>query len=135
MHLRSLEAFAFDSVLLPWNYVLWCNEEYRSDFNQLNAVCRERGIAVQTIKGVTRGPWGETPQSRNTWYQPFENQADINRAVHWVLGQEGLFLNSAGDPESAAPPPGGRLHISPCSRDDEMEELMASAQMAPLFVE
>lgn len=135
MHLRSLEAFAFDSVLLPWNYVLWCNEEYRSDFNQLNEVCRERGVAVQTIKGVTRGPWGETPQSRNTWYQPFENQADINRAVHWVLGQDGLFLNSAGDPDLLPRLLAAGSTFRRAPHDDEMEDLMASAQMAPLFVD
>ncbi len=135
MHLRSLEAFEFDSVLLPWNYVLWCNEEYRSDFNQLNAVCRERGVAVQTIKGVTRGPWGETPQSRNTWYQPFENQADINRAVHWVLGQDGLFLNSAGDPDLLPRLLAAGSTFRRAPHHDDMEELMASAQMTPLFVE
>jgi len=40
---------------------------------------------------------GITPQNRNTWYQPLEEQADIDKAVHWVLGHPGIFLNTAGD--------------------------------------
>jgi hypothetical protein len=34
---------------------------------------------------------------RNTWYQPLEEQADIDRAVHWVIGRPGIFLNTAAD--------------------------------------
>lgn len=99
MHMRSLAEFPFDSVLLPWNYVLYRNEAYCQDFMQLWAICRERCVAVQTIKGVTRRPWGTKSPHRNTWYEPFEQQADIDRAVHWLLGQPDLFVNTAGDPD------------------------------------
>jgi aryl-alcohol dehydrogenase-like predicted oxidoreductase len=59
MHLRSLERFAFDSVLLPYNPVMMRNAAYAHDFEELGQVCRERGIAFQTIKGITLGPWDE----------------------------------------------------------------------------
>ena len=47
-------------------------------------LCAERGVAVQTIKSIARGPWaaGVEP-SHTTWYQPLENEADIRQAVQF----------------------------------------------------
>lgn len=97
MHLRSLERFPFDSVLLPYNPVMMRNPQYAADFEQLAAVCTECGIAMQTIKGVTRGPWDEKEHTHNTWYEPLTEQADIELAVRYVLARPGVFLNTASD--------------------------------------
>ncbi|ETW94603.1 aldo/keto reductase [Candidatus Entotheonella palauensis] len=97
MHLRSLERFNFDSVLLPYNYMMMQNPQYAADFKALLKVCHERQIAFQTIKSLARGPWDEKTRNRNTWYEPIESQGDIDHAVHWVLSQPGIFLNTAGD--------------------------------------
>jgi aryl-alcohol dehydrogenase-like predicted oxidoreductase len=97
MHKRSLERFDFDSVLLPYNYVMYQNERYRADFDAVLRLCAERQVAVQAIKAIARGPWATTAKMRNTWYQPLEEQADIDRAVQWVIGCPGIFLNTAAD--------------------------------------
>jgi hypothetical protein len=52
---------------------------------------------VQTIKAVVRAPWGDRPAIRATWYEPLEEQAEIDLAVHWVLGHSQVFLNTVGD--------------------------------------
>ena len=96
-HLRSLERFDFDSVLLPYNYVEMQKPEYAAEFEALLQVCQERNVAVQTIKSITRAPWGEAERTRATWYVPLEEQGDIDKAVHWVLGRRGIFLNTVGD--------------------------------------
>ncbi len=134
MHKRSLERFPFDSVLLPYNYVMMQNPLYAADFEAVVSLCQERGVAVQTIKAITLGPWNEMLHTHRTWYEPLTEQADIDRAVHWVLGRPGVFLNTVGD-----------IHILPkvltaASRferapaDDEMRELVAKREMTPLFV-
>ena len=135
MHLRSLERFAFDSVLLPYSFVMMQNEQYAADFAELEAVCRERNIAMQTIKGITLGPWAEDAErAHGTWYEPLSEQADIDKAVSWVLAKPGVFLNTAADIEllprvlDAAERAGAR------PSDDEMEALVASRRMTPLFV-
>jgi len=134
MHMKSLKKFDFDSVLLPWNYVLYKDERYRREFNDLLGMCRDRGVAVQTIKSLTRGPWGEKHHTAETWYEPFEEQGDINRVVSWVLGQGTIFLNTAGDVrilprvlEAAS------LNLAKPS-DGDMEELAKRTRMTRLFV-
>ncbi|HUM14847.1 MAG TPA: aldo/keto reductase [Candidatus Nitrosotalea sp.] len=97
MHRRSLARFDFDSILLPYNFFMARNERYREAFEEVTAICRERNVAVQTIKSIARGPWAAADRSHATWYQPLERQEDIDRAVHWVLGRPGIFLNTAGD--------------------------------------
>lgn len=133
MHRKALERFDFDSVLAPFSFVMAQNEQYRSDFLSLLELCQSRSVAVQTIKSIVYSPWGESTPDRATWYRPLENQADIDRAVHWVLGHAGLFLNSAGD-----------IHLLPkvldaASRfvtpptDDEMQSQVEQLGMKPLF--
>lgn len=134
MHMRSLERYDFDSVLLPYNYVMMQNPDYAKDFESLVSMCQARQVAVQTIKSLTRRPWGaDQERFASTWYEPFTAQSDIDKAVHWVLGRPGIFLNTAGD-----------IHILPkvlhaASRfesppsDEEMRALMERQEMEPLF--
>ncbi len=132
-HKASLERFDFDSVLLPYSYIMMQNPQYAADFEALVSLCAERNVAVQTIKAITRAPWGERAQTRATWYEPLEEQADIDTTVHWVLGRPGLFLNTVGD-----------IHLLPKVLDaadrfgvrptaQEMKAVAEKQQLSPLF--
>lgn len=96
-HRRSLERFDFDSVLLPYNYITMQNEYYAGNFNALMQTCQEGNIAVQTIKSIAFQPWMDQPHTHSTWYQPLQNQEDIDMAVWWVLARPGIFLSTVGD--------------------------------------
>jgi aryl-alcohol dehydrogenase-like predicted oxidoreductase len=134
MHKRSLERFDFDSVLLPYNYVMMQNPQYAADFESLAAMCQKRNVAVQTIKGVCRRPWGDQPHSRATWYEPLEDQAAVDKTVAWILSRPGIFLNTVGDihvlPHVLEA--GSRFQAAPS--DKEMKALLEEQAMAPLFV-
>jgi predicted aldo/keto reductase-like oxidoreductase len=133
-HLESTDEYDFDSILLPYSYIMMKNPEYAARFNELLERARERNVAVQTIKSIARRLW---PEGANkfaaTWYEPFTEQADIDKAVHWVLGNEDVFLNTAGD-----------IHILPKvfdaanrfeSRpsDEAMETLNEEQDVTPMF--
>ena len=133
MHKQSLEQFEFNSVLLPYNYMMMQSPEYAADFENLLELCKERRVAVQTIKSLARRPWGKKERISSTWYEPFEEQTDIDRAVHWVLKKEGIFLNTSGD-----------IHILPKILDaanrftigppeEEMQEKATQLEMKPIF--
>ena len=98
MHLRSLERFDFDSVLLPFNFTMLASDAYRSDVERLLALCADRGVAVQTIKSVARRRWpDDSTESRFSWYQALPPGDALQRAVDFVLGREQLFLNTSSD--------------------------------------
>lgn len=100
MHLRSLERFDFASVLLPCNALMLDQPDYATDYEALRAACTERKVAFQTIKAVARRRWSQeaTPDT-TTWYEPLRSDAALRRAVHFVLAQPGVFLNTASDLE------------------------------------
>jgi aryl-alcohol dehydrogenase-like predicted oxidoreductase len=133
-HRRSLDRFDFDSVLLPCNFLTMQNGYYRENFDALLDTCRERNVAVQTIKSIALRPWMDRDHTRTTWYQPLESPDDIDLAVWWVMARKGVFLNSVGDVDllplvlDAAQ----RFHEAPS--DSDMEKLIERNHSEPLFV-
>lgn len=134
MHQKSLHRYDFDSVLLPYNYLMMQNPIYAEGFNTLLDMAKERNFAVQTIKSITRRPYPTETRTHDTWYEPLTDPDSIDKSVHWVLGQEGVFLNTVGD-----------IHILPqvldaASRfesrpsDADMQAMVESWEMEPLFV-
>ena len=97
VHLRSLDKFDFDSVLLPYNFILMQNNNYAAEFNKLIAKCSERNVAIQTIKSIARGPLGEKISNHAVWYDPLEENEAIDHAITWVLGNPRVFLITVGD--------------------------------------
>lgn len=136
-HRRSLERFDFDTVLLPYNYLTMQSPYYAENFNALLATCQQRNVAVQTIKSIAYKPWLGRKHTHNTWYEPLEDQQDIDLAVHYVLKQPGIFLNTVGDIallpkvlEAASRFQEG----SSGPTDEQMQALVARLGMEPLFV-
>jgi aryl-alcohol dehydrogenase-like predicted oxidoreductase len=137
MHLRSLERFAFDSVLLPCNPMMMRNRGYAADFERLAAACADRAVAMQTIKGVTRRPWDERERARegghSTWYEPLTEQADIDVAVRYVLARPGVFLNTASDVSLLAKTLDAASRGGGAPSEGEISALIERREMAPLF--
>ncbi len=133
MHMRSLERFDFDSVLLPLNYAMIQNAQYAADFESLLDVCRERDVAVQTIKSIAKGEWGKKTHTRTVWYEPLEDQVAIDKAVHWVLGWPGVFLNTAGDVNLLPKVLDAATRFKAPSSDEKMREMMREHGVTPLF--
>ena len=134
MHRRSLERFPFDSVLCPYNYVQMQDERYASTFEALAQVCQERGVALQTItRGAPRRGDGRTATAA-TWYEPLREQPDIDLAAHWVLGRPEAFLLTTGDVEILPRLLDAAERFERRPSDEEMAELTARRDLAPLFV-
>jgi aryl-alcohol dehydrogenase-like predicted oxidoreductase len=133
MHKRSLAKFDFDSVLLPYNFPMMQNPQYHADFEELATICLERNVAMQTIKSITKAPWGDREQTTSTWYEPLEDQASIDTAVWWVLGRQGVYLNTASDPALLAKQLDSAHRFEARPSEQEMVDLVSTWQMEPLF--
>ncbi|MEA2287840.1 MAG: hypothetical protein QOJ21_3883 [Solirubrobacteraceae bacterium] len=134
VHRRSLERFPFDSVLCPYNYVQMQDPRYAETFEALAAVCKERDVALQTIKSLASRRWDGRPATAATWYEPLREQADIDLAVHWVLGRPDAFLLTTGDVEILPRLLDAAERFGRRPSDEQMAELAERRDLAPLFV-
>lgn len=132
MHLRSLDEFAFDSVLFPYNYSMLTNDEYRRDVEALISRCEQQDVALQTIKSIARRRWPDR-KPRYSWYEPLDDPDAIRRAVHFVLGRPGLFLNTSSDARLLAQAVDAAEASPVIPSDAEMEADVAAQAITPLF--
>ena len=136
MHLRSLDEFAFDSVLFPLNYSLMKSAAFAADVDALVSRCIEDGIAIQTIKSVAKSRWVPGYEGpRFSWYEPLRDADAIERAVRFVLGREHVFLNSTSD-AGVLPmvlDAASRARVGDLPTDAEMENDSTQFEISPLF--
>ncbi|HET9059670.1 MAG TPA: aldo/keto reductase [Acidimicrobiales bacterium] len=133
-HLRSLERFDFDSVLLPYNYITMQNPYYAENFEAVAARCDERNTAVQTIKSIAAAPWGGRDKTAAPWYEPLTEQDDIDLAVWWALGREGVFVNMVSDLEILPRVLSAAARYAHRPSNEEMDALVDRRKVQPLFV-
>lgn len=133
MHRQALERFDFDSVLFPYSFLMAQNKEYLAAATELIDYCRVHNVAVQAIKTLVQRPWGNDPQTRTTWYRPLEDQPAIDAAVHWIVAQPGVFLNSAGDVHLLPRILEAANRFEQAPSPEEIQELITRLDMQPLF--
>jgi aryl-alcohol dehydrogenase-like predicted oxidoreductase len=133
-HRRSLARFDFDSVLLPYNFVTMRLPYYAENFEALVATCRERTVAVQTIKSIALRPWSGREHTKSTWYEPLAAAEDIDTAVWWVLGRPGVFLNTVGDVGLLPKVLDAASRFEHRPAESEVTSMLDRVQAEPLFV-
>jgi aryl-alcohol dehydrogenase-like predicted oxidoreductase len=133
MHLRSLEAFDFDSVLLPFNFVLLRDPGYRADVDALLQRCAADRVAVQTIKSLARRRWAEGAGPRYSWYEPIVDPDALGHSVRWLLDHPGLFLNSSSDAHLLRATLEAASSDGPVPTEAEMEADVVVHGVEPLF--
>ena len=131
-HLRSLEHFDFDSVLLPYSPVMMEHPEYAASFETLAKICYEKEVAVQTIKAIVSRPWKDETKTRTTWYKPFEDQAEIDTIIHWVLARPGVFINTVGD-INLVEQTGCRQPVRPVTTQADLAKAVEGIEVEPPF--
>ena len=134
MHARSLGRFDFNSVLCPYNFVQMQDERYAQTWTELAALCAERNVALQTIKSLAWRRWDGRASTAATWYEPLREQADIDLAAHWVLGNPQVFLLTTGDVEILPRLLDAVERFETRTPDERMAELVRERELAPLFV-
>ena len=134
MHIRSLERFAFDSVLFPYNFTMLGIAQYANDAEALLKVCNQRNVATQTIKSVARRRWQNGADRKFSWYEPLRDRDAIRRAVHFVLSRPGLFLNTSSDASILRDILDAAGETTQLPARSELEADVARYEMAPLFI-
>jgi aryl-alcohol dehydrogenase-like predicted oxidoreductase len=133
IYLEALRRFDFDSILFPLNFVQMAIPEYRKNTEELIATCKAKDVGTMVIKTITKNPWGEKPHTATTWYEPFEQSDEIQRAENLAMSYDVTGLCTAGDTRILP------LVVKACENftrlnNDELEEMIKSGkEYEPLF--
>lgn len=90
---RALELFDFDTILIPVTAISLIHPTPENDFRPILKIARDRDVGVIAIKAVARRRWN-SQKKYQTWYEPFEDEDDIEKGVHFTLSQEGVTTYS-----------------------------------------
>jgi len=87
VYVEALNRFDFDTVLFPLNRVLAAHLNDANDFHPLLEMAQKQDVGTICIKAVTKRPWVGAMHAYQTWYEPFDQQVEIDRSVWYALSQ------------------------------------------------
>ena len=90
---KALELFDFDTILIPVAAISLIHPTLENDFRPILKIARDRNVGVIAIKAVAKRRW-ESQKKYQTWYEPFEEEEDIEKGVQFTLSQEGVTTYS-----------------------------------------
>lgn len=133
-HRQSLERFDFDSVLFPLNHSLMTEfPDYAHSVEQLMDLCRQRSVAIQTIKAIARRRWTDGDGAHRSWYEPLRDDGAIERAVSYVLSHQDVFLNTTSDATLLPAVLAASTGDLSCPAADALADDRRTHDMTPLF--
>jgi aryl-alcohol dehydrogenase-like predicted oxidoreductase len=133
--LAALDRFAFDTILFPFNFVLFSQANFGP---QVLAKARQKGMGILALKAMAKTPWPKsaTPNDRfapKCWYQPSALPEEASLALRWTLSH----------PLTAAVPPGDEKYFrlamdvaqkfTPLKEQEEKQLLASAAGVEPIF--
>ena len=87
VQVEALNRFDFDTVLFPLNRVLTAHRDDFTDFITLLEVARQKDVGTIAIKALAKRPWGTEGRAYKTWYEPFDEQTEIDKSLWYALSQ------------------------------------------------
>ncbi|MFC1984363.1 aldo/keto reductase [Chloroflexota bacterium] len=87
VHIEALNRFDFDTILFPINRVLAAHRSDYTDFLPLLEIARQKDVGTIGIKAVTKRPWEAAMRMYRTWYEPFDEQEEIDKSLWYALSQ------------------------------------------------
>ena len=131
--IEAIKRFDFDTVLFPLNFILKRHPAPENDYEPLLELAKERDMGTIAMKAFTKRPWPTEERRYETWYEPWDTQREIDRALWFTLSQGVTTAASAGDVRLFG------MMVDAAERYSELtpgeqEELVASASgLRPLF--
>ena len=124
-HLAALDRYPFATVMTSANLFMVQDDVFKRGWDALVARCTADDVGIHLLKATARIAWGERPHTHGTWYEPFTEPHDVERAVAWALNQPVTTICSAGDVA---------LFETICDAAERYREIDSAAQLSLLSV-
>jgi len=130
---EAIRRFDFDTVLLPLNFILLRHAVPENDYRPLLRLANERELGTIAMKALTKQPWPTEERRYQTWYEPWDTQPEIDRALWFTLSQGVTTAASAGDPRLFRMMVESAERYRELSQEEQDELLVAASDLKPLF--
>jgi len=87
VYVEALNRFDFDTVLFPLNRVLAAHRNDFNDFAPLLEIAQRKDVGTIAIKAIAKRPWEAAMRMYQTWYEPFDEQTEIDKSLWYTLSQ------------------------------------------------
>jgi aryl-alcohol dehydrogenase-like predicted oxidoreductase len=137
LHNKALELFDFDTVMFPLNRVHAVHPTDWNDFKPLLKTARRKDVGVMAIKSVAKRAWEdnrERTQSHryNTWYEPFDDAAEIEKSLRYTLSQDITAAALPGELQLWPMIIEAAQRFQPLTAKEQREVMSQAAQYQPL---
>ncbi len=85
VHVEALNRFDFETVLFPLSRVHASHLNDQNNFWQLLQYAARKDVGVIAIKAISKRAWPDTNRTYHTWYEPFDDQPNIDWSVWYTL--------------------------------------------------
>lgn len=97
--IKLLDAFAFDSVLFPINYVCFAQGGFGP---KLLAKAKKKNVTVLALKALASTPWAnkqdrEASSHTKCWYRPIDDYGQASNALRFTLSEKVTATIPPGD--------------------------------------
>lgn len=93
--LKAMDLFDFDTILYPINCVCWHNGNFGP---KVLETARKKDMGIMAIKAIAKTRLsGENKTYPNLWYEPFEGDTEIEKALQFTLSKDITGTVHAGD--------------------------------------
>ena len=94
---EAINRFDFDTVLFPLNRGMAAHPDESNDFDKLLQVTHKQDVGTIAIKAVAKSRWDRPMHMYKTWYEPFEEQNDIDKGLWYTLSHDITTAALPGD--------------------------------------
>lgn len=113
-----------ETVMFPVNATVAAKDDPEHAYLDLARDLSDRGLGVISIKTFAKQPWpedlDEDERPYHTWYEPYDDPAELERCLRFTLSQEGVTtLTNAGDPRLVEPILEAADSFEPMSADEQ----------------
>ena len=85
VHVEALNRFDFDTVLFPLSRVHASHLNDQNNFLSLLEYTRRKDVGTLAIKAASKRSWPDGTHTYHTWYEPFCDQANIDKSLWYTL--------------------------------------------------
>lgn len=85
VYVEALNRFDFDTVLFPLSRVHASHLNDQNNFLPLLDYAKRKDVGILAIKAVSKTAWPDANRTYHTWYEPFDDQANIDKSLWYTL--------------------------------------------------